>query len=180
MNESDQKLLQAMIVYDQGDPARIQHFLKVYTFASLIGKEEKLDEETQHILETAAIVHDIGIHAAENQYGSSAGKYQEELGPSEAELMLWSLGYPDEVIGRVSYLVGHHHTYDNVDGEDYRILLEADALVNLQEENASTEAQLSAYEKIFRTESGKDIFLRLYPAAAQQLSADLMGYEMGF
>ena len=35
-------------------------------------------------------------------------------------------GYTEEQIERVKYLVGHHHTYDNIDGLDYQILIEAD------------------------------------------------------
>ena len=64
-----ERLLTAMIEYDRGDAPRIQHFIKVYEFARIIGKLEKLDEHTQLILESAAIVHDIGIHMAERKYG---------------------------------------------------------------------------------------------------------------
>ena len=33
--------------------------MKVYAFAKLIGESENLDKNTQNILETAAILHDI-------------------------------------------------------------------------------------------------------------------------
>ena len=42
-----ERLLTAMIEYDRGDAPRIQHFIKVYEFARIIGKMEKLDEHTQ-------------------------------------------------------------------------------------------------------------------------------------
>mgnify|MGYP000340972515 FL=1 len=32
---------------------------------------------------------------------------------------------------RVAYLIGHHHTYDKIEGMDYQILVEADFLVNI-------------------------------------------------
>ena len=70
-------VINAMIAYDAGDPMRIHHFLKVHAFARLIGQEERLDPHTQFTLETAAVVHDIGIHRAEAVYGCSHGKYQE-------------------------------------------------------------------------------------------------------
>ena len=54
-------LYREMMAYDAGDPARIQHFVKVHSFAQAIGKAEKLEEEIQFILECAALVHDIGI-----------------------------------------------------------------------------------------------------------------------
>ena len=69
--------------YYAGDPKRVQHFLKVYEFAKLIGESESLETETMHILRTAAIVHDIGIKISEEKYGSSNGKYQEKEGPAE-------------------------------------------------------------------------------------------------
>ena len=159
-----ERLLTAMIEYDRGDAPRIQHFIKVYEFARIIGKMEKLDEHTQLILESAAIVHDIGIHMAERKYGSSNGKYQEIEGPAEAEKLLKVLGWPSDVTERVSYLVGNHHTYRNMDGLDYQILVEADFLVNLYEDDISPAGQKHAYEKIFKTESGKLLCRTLYPA----------------
>ena len=153
--------------YDAGDPMRIQHFLKVHAFARLIGVEEGLDEHTQSVLEAAALVHDIGIHPAEAKYGSSAGKYQEELGPAEAEKLLTGLGWPEADIRRISFLVGHHHTYTAIDGPDYQILVEADFLVNLYEDGLPPEAQRHAYETIFQTESGKKLCREMYPAVCE-------------
>ena len=60
-----EQLARAMIEYDNGDPKRIQHTTKVHAYASLIGKCEGLDDETQFILESAALVHDSGIRASE-------------------------------------------------------------------------------------------------------------------
>lgn len=162
-----EKLLTAMMEYDRGDAMRIQHFIKVYEFARLIGQMEKLDAHTQFILESAAVVHDIGIHISEQKYGSSGGKYQEIEGPAEAEKLLRSLNWPEDVTERVSYLVGHHHTYSNIDGMDYQILVEADFLVNLYEDEVSPSGQRHAYEKIFKTESGKLLCRTIYPSVCE-------------
>jgi hypothetical protein len=150
-------LLREMIAYYEGDPKRIQHFLKVYEFSKLIGECEQLDENTQFLLETTAIVHDIGIKAAEMKYHSTSGKLQEQEGPSIARDLLLSLGYEAETIDRVCYLVGHHHTYTDMVGMDYQILVEADFLVNLYEDHVSLDAVRSAYEKIFVTKTGKEL-----------------------
>lgn len=150
-------LITEMMKYYTGDPKRIQHFIKVYQFAKMIGEMEGLPEEEQHILETAAIVHDIGIKPAEEKYGRCGGKLQEQEGPDVAEKMLQRLGYEPKVIDRVCYLVGHHHTYDQIDGSDYRILVEADFLVNLYEDGVSKDAVKNAYDKIFRTETGRRV-----------------------
>lgn len=147
-------LAREMTRYDSGDAQRVQHFFKVHAFSRLIGEQEGLDERTLFILETAAYVHDIGIKRAEEKYHSSAGSYQEELGPAEAENMLTALGFEHDVIQRVMYLVGHHHTYTNIDGMDYQILVEADFLVNLFENGNSPESIRSAKERIFCTRTG--------------------------
>ena len=82
-----------MITYYAADPARIQHFIKVHSFAALIARQEGMDAATLEILEAAAYVHDIGIKPAEQTYGSSAGRYQEELGPAPARAMMLECGF---------------------------------------------------------------------------------------
>lgn len=157
MKMNDNKLILEMTHYYAGQPHRIQHFMKVYGYAKLIGEEERIDARTQEILNAAAIVHDIGIKKSEEIYGDSIGSHQEELGPAIAENMLKKLGYAEELIQRVSYLVGHHHTYDPIDGMDYQILVEADFLINLFENETSRKPAEMALERIFKTETGKEI-----------------------
>ena len=55
--------------------------MKVYAYAKTIGEGEYLEDTTQFILETAAILHDIGIKPALEKYGSCAGPYQEKKVP---------------------------------------------------------------------------------------------------
>lgn len=149
-----------MIKFYQGDPKRIHHFLKVHSFARLIGEGESLDEETLFTLEAAALVHDIGIKPAEEKYGSCEGKLQEQEGPAPAREMLTALGFEPEVINRVCYLVAHHHTFEPVDGIDYRILLEADMLVNLYDE--PSKAVEAALKNVFRTDTGMKLCKTMY------------------
>lgn len=155
-------LYQNMIAYFSGDPKRIQHFVKVHSFARLIGRMEKLTDELLVILEAAAYVHDIGIKTAEEKYGKCNGKLQEELGPAQAEIILSKCDFSKEQIERITYLVGHHHTYTKIDGLDYQILVEADFLVNLYEDNSSKEAIQHAYQNIFKTESGMKICRNMF------------------
>jgi hypothetical protein len=63
---------------------------------------------------------------------------------------------------RICYLVGHHHTYTDMDGMDYRILVEADFLVNLYENNVKYKAILASDENIFRTETGRTILKTMF------------------
>lgn len=156
-------LILRMTEHDRGMPQLIAHFLKVHQFARLIGSCEGLDEHTLHILQTAAIVHDIGIVPSLRVYGDDAGKHQEELGPAEAESMLASLGYAPDVIRRVSLLVSRHHTYSDILGPDHQILIEADFLVNLFENGSGGDAIRRAYETIFATACGKALLCCQFP-----------------
>ena len=150
-------LYKKMIEYYRGNPQQIQHLTKVHSFAKLIGEEEHLDERTLYILEAAAYVHDIGIRPAMEKYGRDNGPLQEQEGPAEAEKMMRVLGFEEAVIERVSYLVGHHHTYTNINGMDYQILVEADFLVNYFENGSSADTIQKSVEKIFKTKTGKEM-----------------------
>ena len=57
-------LFSAMTDYYAGDPARINHFVKVHAYARQIGLAEQLDADTLFLLEAAALTHDIGIREA--------------------------------------------------------------------------------------------------------------------
>lgn len=153
-----------MMDFNRGDPKRIQHLMKVHRFAQMLGHMEGLDEHTQFVTECAALVHDIGIRPAEEKYGACSGPLQEQEGPAYARPMLEELGLSPADVDRICYLVGHHHTYTAIDGPDYQILVEADFLVNLYEDQLGPEAVDSALERIFRTRSGKQLCRTLYPA----------------
>ena len=113
--------------------------------------------EQAEILEAAALVHDIGIKPAMEQFGKCDGRLQEKLGPARAEDILKEVGFSQEVVHRVSFLVGHHHTYTNIDGMDYQILVEADFLVNFYEDEMKTETIRTTVEKVFRSKTGREI-----------------------
>lgn len=157
------RLMDEMIAYDKKDPKRIQHFIKVHSLAKTIAVLESMSEEELHILEAAAILHDIGIHKAEEVYHSISGKHQEELGPAEAEKLLRKNGgYTDKQIERIEYLIGHHHTYTEIDGLDHQILVEADFLVNLYEDECDLKAVEAARKRIFKTEAGLRILDHMF------------------
>ena len=162
MKEKTSTIINEMISYYAKDPRRINHFLKVFSFAKAIGELEKLNKETQDILEVAAIMHDIGIKISEEKYNSSAGNYQEIEGPPVAREMLSKFKFDEKFIDRVCYLIGHHHTYNKIEGIDYQILVEADFLVNIMEDGLSKEAAIKAYHSIFKTTCGKMICREMF------------------
>lgn len=77
--------------------------------------------------------------------------------------MLKEAGCASEtLIERVCWLIAHHHTYDAFEGLDYRILIEADYLVNAYENSASRDSIRNMREKIFQTEMGKKLLDTMY------------------
>jgi hypothetical protein len=151
-----------MIGFYEGSLHDINHFLKVYAYAETIGRLEGLDASVQETLELAAVVHDIACPLCRAKYGNAAGRLQEAEGCPLAVRFLTELGCAQPVVERVSYLVAHHHTYTDVDGPDYRILLEADFLVNADESSMSAAAIQKAKEAFFRTASGLRLLRAVY------------------
>ena len=155
-------LSEKMIAFFKYDPKRIQHFMKVHYLSKLICNMENIDDHTKFITECSAIVHDIGIKSAEQKYGKCNGKLQEHEGPKFAKHILENLDFQKEDIERICYIVGHHHTYKNIDELDYQILVEADFLVNFYEEQISENGIKSVLNKIFKTDSAKNICRTMY------------------
>ena len=129
-----------MIRYFHGDVRRINHALKVFGLASLIASESGLSERNCEITQTAALLHDIGIHAAEQKYQSTEGKYQEIEGPPIAREIMTVYPLDGAFIDRVCFLIGNHHNYTKIDGTDFQILVEADLLVNIFEDSVGCDS----------------------------------------
>ncbi|MGN0742728.1 MAG: HD domain-containing protein [Candidatus Fimadaptatus sp.] len=140
----------------------VNHFLKVHSYARMIGILEGLDEDVLLTLELAAIVHDIACPLCRRLYGRADGDKQEQEGPALARELLSGLGCDAPRTERVCALVGRHHTYTNVDGPDARILLEADFLVNADEGHASEAAMREMLTNVFRTGAGTRLLRRIY------------------
>lgn len=161
-NRMIETVITRMIAYNHGDARRIHHALKVYAFASAIAGEEKMPERGRMVLETAAVLHDIGIHVCEEKYGSCAGPLQEKEGPAVARPLLEGLELEEEEKERVLWLIAHHHTYTGEKQLDHQILLEADFLVNSVEEAMENEAVEAFGRRIFRTKTGLFYLQKLF------------------
>ncbi len=154
MGSSISNVIYEMIKYNHGDTRRINHALKVYALAKCIIESETDDKLLREITEIAAVLHDIGIHVCEEKYNSSAGKYQEIEGPHIAKKIFSEMNIDTIIIDRVLYLIAHHHTYKNIYELDYQALVEADFIVNLDEEKSGKESILAALKNIFKTDTG--------------------------
>lgn len=151
-----------MIAFSSGNHHDINHFLKVWSYAKTIGESEGLDPEQLKILEVAAIVHDIACPLCRVKYGDTAGPHQEMEGALLAREFLKDSGLTQDEIDRVVFLVGHHHTLKNIEGNDYQILIEADYLVNSEEKALSKANIAHTKELLFKTQTGKALLDSIY------------------
>ena len=157
-----ERVMAGMVDFFGKDARRIHHFLKVYGFARGIARMEGVDGDTLRVIELAALTHDIGIKPSEEKYGSSAGHYQEIEGPAPARLLLREAGCKEADIERVCWLIAHHHTYSNIVGIDYQILVEADFLVNVFEDAIGPAEVASIRDRIFKTSAGLKLLDAMY------------------
>lgn len=151
-----------MIDYFNGDVRRINHALKVHSFATMIAKREDVDSYMLRIIQIAAILHDIGIKEAERKYNSTAGSYQEIEGPPIAENLIKQFSLNFDEVERIKFIIGNHHSYSKIDGLDLQILVESDFIVNIYEDNLNKEVIKKIKEKYFKTKSGSDILDLMY------------------
>ena len=139
------QIMEKMIAFSNGNLHDMNHLMCVWTYAKTIGELEGLDRKT----------HDIACPLCREKYGNTNGKRQEEEGGPLVRSFLADAGLPGDQVERVAYLVGHHHTYTDIDGIDYQILIEADYIVNASESGYSPENRKNFLEEHMKTESGK-------------------------
>jgi putative nucleotidyltransferase with HDIG domain len=155
------KLIDRMKDVFGNDQKRIEHALAVLDYAEQIQNVEGGDPL---IVRAAAILHDIGIHEAERKYGSSAGKYQEIEGPPIAEEILKKYDVTAETIEHICRIIANHHSAKDIDTTEFRIVWDADWLVNIPADfpSASKEKLQEIVEKTFKTNEGHKIATELF------------------
>jgi hypothetical protein len=138
------------------DQKRIRHALAVLRCAEAILDAEGGDRPT---VQAAAILHDIGIQEAERKHGSSAGRYQEIEGPPIARRILAKLGFDRQTSDHVCRIVGSHHSAKDIDTPEFRIVWDADWLVNIPDEHpgASHEKLTALIARVFKTSKGREL-----------------------
>lgn len=151
-----------MLDFSEGNFHDINHFLKVYAYTKCIGELEKLDEDSQYVLEAAAILHDIACPLCREKYGKAEGKMQELEGEALSREFISELNISEDLAQRIIWLVCHHHTYSDVTLPEHQILLEADYLVNADESAYSRENIQAAKAAFFKTETGIGLLESIY------------------
>jgi len=156
-----QKLIDEMKKVFGPDQKRIDHALAVLDYAERIQAAEGGDPL---IVKAAAILHDIGIHEAERKYGSPAGKYQEIEGPPIAEDILKKHDIPSKTVEHICRIIANHHSARDIDTTEFRIVWDADWLVNITAEfpDAGKEKLQDIVEKTFKTGTGREIAVQSF------------------
>jgi HD superfamily phosphodiesterase len=138
------------------DSRRIEHALKVLQHADAILAREGGDPV---VVKAAALLHDVGIPEAERKHGSAAGRFQELEGPPVAREIMQRLEMDEETIEQVCRIVGSHHSAKDVDTPEFRIIWDADNLVNIPEEHPQADRGTLArlIERRLRTQAGRKL-----------------------
>lgn len=154
MNATKSDLLMAMEAYFRGDTRRISHARRVTRYAEELLKREGGD---YLIVIGASVLHDIGIHEAERKYGSTSGRYQEIEGPPIARGILTKMGFEQNQIEEICEIIAHHHSPGKITTQNFKILYDADWLVNLGDEHDIQDSNRlsNTIEKVFLTPSGR-------------------------
>ncbi len=161
MGDRIAQVQEAMQEYFGDDSRRIDHALRVTAFACQLMETEPA---TPDLVVATALLHDIGIREAERKYGSSAGNLQEIEGPPVARDILSRLGFGETFINEVCGIIGAHHSPGEVDTDNFRIIWDADWLVNLGDEcdTSDKEKVRTIIERTFLTRTGKGMAKRIY------------------
>ena len=143
------------------DERRKEHARQVTRYAEELLRNEPGDAQ---VVITTAILHDVGIPASIRKYGNANGPNQEREGPPIARRILEGLEYPKEVTEEVCAIIASHHSPGEVDTDNFRIVYDADWLVNMPDQygDINNEQSRKVIEKIFKTDKGKEIATKLY------------------
>ncbi len=122
----------AMRKYFGDDTRRIRHAEAVAEQAETIGREQ--EDGDMMVIMAAAYLHDIGIREAERKFDSSTAKYQHSEGPRVAREILTELKAKPELVDEVCDIVGHHHAPRDEETTNFKVLYDADLIVNKLEQ----------------------------------------------
>jgi HD superfamily phosphodiesterase len=150
------------------DFKRIGHAADVAKYAEQIVKEEKGNPA---VVLCAAYLHDIGVHEAERKYNSTAARCHQREGPFIAREILTELGARGEIVDEVCDIIAHHHHPRDKETLNFKILYDADFIVNLKErqkeKETDKESLLKIVEKRLLTDTGKRLAREILSGAEQ-------------
>lgn len=145
----------AMRTYFGADSRRIRHAEAVAEQAEIIGRQQPGGDLL--VIMACAYLHDIGIREAERKFNSSAARYQHSEGPPVARELLTALRVKPDLIDEVCDIISHHHTPRAEETVNFKVLYDADLIVNMAERYQDVppeQEQLERLAGLFLTEAG--------------------------
>lgn len=143
------------------DQKKVEHALAVLNYAEKIQAHEDGD---LLIVRAAAILHDVDIHEARRMQGSSASRYREIESSLIAEKILKQYDLDTEIIQHICKIIANHHNSKDIDSIEFRIVFDADQLVNIYEDFQGTGEE--KLEEIigdkFKTKGGFELAKKLF------------------
>ena len=141
-------MISLMIQHNGGQPEKIYHMMKIYSFARIIAIEEGVDDEARELIEAAAVLCELGESSSESAV--------------LADMLLLNLGYERKVIESVCRLILGADGNDELCDIRQQILEEARFLVSAYEQKLDKETIVETLSQRFLTSCGKhylcDIF----------------------
>lgn len=116
--------------YFKKDFKRIGHAGRVARYAEKLAKEEGGNPA---VILPAAYLHDIGLREAEKKHPEEADKFHGQLGQPIAREILTKLGAGKELIDEVTEIVARHHQPGADENIHFKIVYDADVIVNMEE-----------------------------------------------
>ena len=150
------KVAASMRNYFGSDSRRIRHAEAVAEQAEIIGKAA--DGADMMTVMACAYLHDIGIKEAERKFNSSLARYQHSEGPPVARELLTALKAQPELIDEVCDIIGHHHSPRATETINFKVLYDADLIVNMAEEHQDkplSQQQLDKVISLMLTDAGR-------------------------
>jgi len=149
-----QKLMGALEKHFGGDQKKIDHARDVAQYAEEILRNEPGD---WHIVIPASILHDLG-----NIAGGQRGR--DAAGAEQARRLMLTLGFQKQDIDEICSIIEHHHSPDALDTRNFKILCDADSLVNFKDHGARQDARKisEAIERTFLTKTAKELARKKY------------------
>ena len=127
-NKLKNEIIKKMMAYFDYNSNHINHAYRVLNYAEEISS---IENGVPDIVISSAILHDIGIPDCKKKYNSIEGQLQEIEGPPIAREILESLRMDEKIIKEVCEIIGCHHSRGEIDTVNFKIMWDADWLVNL-------------------------------------------------
>jgi hypothetical protein len=155
------KIIKKMMAYFAYNSNHINHAYRVLNYTEEISS---IENGVVDVVVSSAILHDIGIPGCEKKYKSTEGQLQEIEGSPIARKILESLRMDEEIIKEVCEIIGCHHSPGEIDTVNFKIMWDADWLVNLPDVyDVKDKVKLrKIMSETFMTKTGLKIAKELY------------------